>query len=622
MSATVSAEWHPPATPLRHRLAALSRWFHAGEDALLCTAMGALVFLGMAQLGAWSKLGFSLDVGGLDGLARHMTLLIGMLGSMAAAREGRLLAIGTLAQALPGRIKPAVSAAVGAVSASIASGLAVAAWQFVSFERDAGLQLAWGIPVWIVQLALPAGFAMLALRLWLRSASTLRGRALTLALAAALAWSFSHPPVPAQELLLPALVLLACVTLLGAPIFAVFGGASLLLFGAHGDPIASIPLDHYDQVTSPLLATLPLFTLAGYVLAGTRAARRVVTVLMAWTGHLRGGPAIVTVLACAFFTAFTGGSGVTILALGGLVMPLLLAAKHDERGALGLIAGAGSLGVLLPPCLPLVMYSIIGQVSLNDMFLAGLLPGAMLMALMAGWGLRQSPATRAGRGFDRRHAWRAGWDARFELLLPLVPLVLLFGGFALPVPAAAATAVFAVATGAVFHRDLSLASLRRILVDCGIMTGGVLLILGTAMGFTNYLITLHVPDELASWIGAQVESKWAFLLLLNLFLIGVGCLMDIFTAIVVVVPLVLPVAIGFGVDPLHLGILILANLELGYLTPPVGLNLFLAAYRFNRPVMTIARAAIAPMLVLLAGVLLITFWPPLTLWLPSLFTPG
>jgi C4-dicarboxylate transporter DctM subunit len=343
---------------------------------------------------------------------------------------------------------------------------------------------------------------------------------------------------------------------------------------------------------------------------------------MAWTGHLRGGPAVVTVVACAFFTAFTGGSGVTILALGGLLMPLLLAAKHGERDALGLITGSGSLGVLLPPCLPLVMYSIIGQVSLNDIFLAGLLPCAMLAALMAGWGLRRSPDTGATGRFDSSRAWRASRDARFELLLPLIPLVLLFGGFALPVPAAAATALFAVVTGAFFHRDLDLAGLRRVMVDCGIMTGGVLLILGTAMGFTNYLITLHVPDNLAGWIGAQIESKWAFLLVLNLFLIGVGCIMDIFTAIVVVVPLVLPVAIGFGVDPLHLGILILANLELGYLTPPVGLNLFLAAYRFEKPVMAVARAALAPMLVLLAGVLVITYWPPLTLWLPSLFRPG
>jgi C4-dicarboxylate transporter DctM subunit len=622
MNIAMPADWQPMATTPGPRLRMLASWFHAGEDLLLCTAMAALVLLGVAQLGAWSYLGFHFDVGGLDGLSRHMTLLIGMLGSMAAAREGRLLAIGSLAQALPVRIRPIVAGMVGAVSAAIAAGLAVAAWQFVGFEREAALDLAWGIPVWIVQLALPTGFLMLALRLWRRSASTPRGHALTLVLALVLLWLAAHPPLPASQLLPPALVLLACVTLLGAPIFAVFGGASLLLFGAHGDPIASIPLDHYGQVTSPLLATLPLFTLAGYVLAGTRAARRVVSVLMAWTGHLRGGPAVVTVLACAFFTAFTGGSGVTILALGGLLMPLLLAAKQDERDALGLITGSGSLGVLLPPCLPLVMYSIIGQVSLNDIFLAGLLPCAMLVSLMVGWGLRRSPGTGAAGRFDSTRAWRASRDARFELLLPVIPLVLLFGGFALPVPAAAATALFAIVTGAFFHRELDFAGLRRVMVDCGIMTGGVLLILGTAMGFTNYLITLHVPDNLAAWIGTHIGSKWAFLLMLNLFLIGVGCLMDIFTAIVVVVPLVLPVAIGFGVDPLHLGILILANLELGYLTPPVGLNLFLAAYRFEKPVMTVARAALAPMLVLLAGVLVITYWPPLTLWLPSLFRPG
>lgn len=610
---------HAPASPAGGLRTTALRRLHAGEDLLLCSAMGLLVLLGVAQLGLWSALGLRFNVGGLDGLARHATLVIGMLGSMAAAREGRLLAIGTLAQALPERAKPAVAAMVGAISASIATGLAVAAWQFVAFERPAGLTLTWGIPVWLVQLVLPAGFAVLALRLWLRAARRPAARVATLALAGGLLWLASGAVIPADQLLVPGLLVLAGATLLGAPIFAVFGGASLLLFGAQGDPIASIPLDHYDQVTSPLLATLPLFTLAGYVLAGTQSAQRVVSLLMAWTGHLRGGPAIVTVVACAFFTTFTGGSGVTILALGGLLMPLLLTARLGERDSLGLITGAGSLGVLLPPCLPLIMYSIVGQVGLKEMFLAGLLPGALLMALMAGWGLRRSPRPVADeRRFDGRRALATAWAARFELLLPLVPLVLLFGGYALPVPAAAATALFAIATGALAYRDLDLATLRKVLVDCALMTGGVLLILGTAMGFTNYLITLHVPDTLAAWIGSHVDSQWAFLLLLNLFLIGVGCLMDIFTAIVVVVPLVLPIALAFGVDPIHLGILILANLELGYLTPPVGLNLFLAAYRFDRPVLTVARAAIAPMLVLLAGVLVITYWPPLTTWLPSL----
>jgi tripartite ATP-independent transporter DctM subunit len=601
------------------RIVALTGRLHAAEDMLLTAAMISLVLLGLAQLGFWSQLGLAFNVGGLDGLSRHVTLLLGMLGSLAAAREGRLLAIGTLAQALPARARPFISGAVGAVSTAIAAGLAVAAWQFVGFEREADLRLIWDIPAWVLQASLPAGFALLAFRIWLRSAPGAAGRALTLAFAAGLCAFAARAPLPAGDLLWPALGLLAIVTLLGAPIFAVFGGASLLLFGAQGDPIASIPLDHYDQVTSPLLATLPLFTLAGYVLAGTRAAHRVVDLLMVWTGHLRGGPAVVTVLACAFFTTFTGGSGVTILALGGLLMPLLLAAGQRDRDALGLVTGAGSLGVLLPPCLPLLMYSIVGQVGLNDIFLAGLLPGTLLIALMAGWGLRGSPRVESRRQFCPREARSATWTARFELLLPLVPLVLLFGGFALPVPAAAATASFALLTGLVVHRDLSLISLRRVVVDCGIMTGGVLLILGTAMGFTNYLITQHVPDDVAAWIGTQVESKWAFLLLLNLFLIAVGCLMDIFTAIIVVVPLVLPVALSFGVDPLHLGILILANLELGYLTPPVGLNLFLSAYRFERPVMSVARAAVGPMLVLLAGVLIITYWPPLTLWLPALF---
>jgi tripartite ATP-independent transporter DctM subunit len=328
-------------------------------------------------------------------------------------------------------------------------------------------------------------------------------------------------------------------------------------------------------------------------------------------------------LCCAFFTAFTGGSGVTILALGGLLMPVLLAAGYRDRPALGLLTGAGSLGVLLPPCLPLILYSIVAQVSLEDMFLAGILPTALLVGMTIAWGRYAAPPMPSLGAFDLRSALQATWEARWEIVLPAVPLVLILGGYMLPVPAAAVTAVFAFGVQLIGYRDQQLrARLVPMLVECGTLVGGVLLILGTAMGLTNFLVTVHVPDQLAALVGSNIEQRWLFLLALNVVLIGVGCLMDIFSAIIVVVPLIVPLAPIFGIDPLHLGVIVLANLELGYLTPPVGLNLYLSAYRFDRSVMAVARSVLPMLITLLAGVLLITYWPALTLWLPrQLGTP-
>ena len=285
------------------------------------------------------------------------------------------------------------------------------------------------------------------------------------------------------------------------------------------------------------------------------------------------------------------------------------------------MTGAGSLGILFPPCLPLIIYSIIGQVGMNEMFLGGLLPGLLLVALTAAFGIWKAPRlTAEERRFEFREAMRASWAAKWEIVLPFIPLALIFGGYALPVPAAAATAFYAFLTQTVVHRELKFSSsLPKVMTECGLLVGGVLLILGTAMGFTNYLITEHVPDNAAKWISTAIESKILFLVALNLFLIVVGCLMDIFSAIIVIVPLIVPMAAVFGIHPVHLGIIFLANLELGYLTPPVGLNLFLSSYRFGKPVMQVARATLPMLFVLLIGVLLITYVPWLTTWLPSLW---
>jgi len=582
------------------------------ENGLLAATLAVLMLLGVMNAAR--------TFANTDELIRHLTLLVGMLGGMVAARDGRLLAMGTVAQALPARFKPALEAFTGFVGTTVSALLALAAWQFVSQEAGSGSMLAFGVPRIVLEAAMPVGFAVITLRLARHA-----GPGYVLPIAVLVAAGIVTYFVAGLEQGLPAirtplLVGLAIAVLCGAPLFVGLAGIALIYFIAAGDPIASIPLDHYDQVTNPMLATLPLFTLAGFIVTATGAARRLVRLLRAWTGHLRGGPAVVTVLACAFFTAFTGGSGITILALGGLLMPILLSSRYRDRAALGLVTGAGSLGVLFAPCLPLILYSIVAQVPIEQMFLGGALPGLLMVLCACAWGIAISPHVQARPRFRWRRALITGWRAKWDLLLPVVPLVLIFGGFVLPVPAAAMTAAYALAIAAFVNRDLPRPGrLVEVMAECGMLVGGVLLILGTAMGLTNLLITEHVPDSLTAWLGAAIESKWIFLLLLTLVLVVLGCVIEIFSAIIVVAPLIVPVAAAFGVDPLHLGVIMLASLELGYLMPPIGLNLLMSATRFRRPMLEVAGATVPMLIVLAIGVALITVFPQLSLWLPQWF---
>jgi len=592
------------------RAAVCLRKLHVAENRLLAMVLGAMVLLG--SVSAFGRLA------GADELVRHLTLVLGMLGGISAARDGKLLAIGAAAMFLPDRWRPALDALTGLMAASVCALLTLASWQFVSTEASSSGQLAFGIPRVAMQAILPAGFAVLTLRVAFHASrrARLRVAILAIALLAAVTYTLSDSSVPALRV--PLLTALGLAVLMGAPIFVGLAGIALIFFIAGGDPISSIPLDHYEQVTNPLLAMLPLFTLAGYIVAATGASRRLVRVLRAWSGHIRGGPAIVTVLACAFFTAFTGGSGVTILALGGLLMPILVSSRYRERSALGLITGAGSLGVLFAPCLPLMLYSIVAQVPIDDMFLAGAAPGLLMVVLACAWGIAISPRAAARRRFSWRKAVVATWRARWDLLLPVVPLALIFGGLALPVPAAALTAAYALLVAALFNRDLPRGErLVAIMAECGLLIGGVLLILGAAMGLTNLFIVEHTPERLADWLATAIDSRWAFLLCLNAFLVLAGCVIEIFSAIIVVAPLVVPVTSAFGIDPVHLGIMMLASLELGYLMPPIGLNLLMSASRFRRPMLDVASATLPMLAVLAAGVALITAFPQLTLALPE-----
>jgi tripartite ATP-independent transporter DctM subunit len=345
-----------------------------------------------------------------------------------------------------------------------------------------------------------------------------------------------------------------------------------------------------------------------------------VRVFDALFGRFRGGPAVVTVLVCTFFTSFTGGSGITILALGGLLMPVLLRAHYSEKDALGLVTGAGSLGMLLPPCLPLIVYAIVARIPMNAMFLGGMVPALFMTAITAWWGIRRGPAAATAGTFVPTEARAAIWDAKWELLTPVVACSALFSGIATAVEAAALTALYVLIVETAFHHDLQLfTDVPRVMTECALLVGGILLILGVALGFTNYLVIAEVPARAVEWTTGAVHSKLLFLLLLNVFLLIVGCLMDIFSAIIVQLPLLVPLGAAYGVDPIQLGVIFLANMELGYLTPPVGLNLYMSSYRFNKPVPIVLLAVLPIVIVLHVGVLLITYVPALTTTLPRWF---
>ena len=587
-------------------------------------------------------------------VVQHLTLWVGFLGAAIAAREGKLLALATgtfIPQGLWRRAADIVAAAFGACSAIV---LAWGGWQMAAIEREAGTNIGAGIPTWIAQIVLPISFAIIAARLvWRTSSASLSGErsASGSAPASAEARSASEggslsgeraSPWPDRSLAAlgilagilfiraPSLIegaplplgfaIIVAAAVAGTPLFAILGGTAAFLFMHEGTTPATILIETYSLSVSPTLPAIPLFTLAGFLLAEGRASERLLRVFRAWFGWIPGGTAVVCAVLCSFFTVFTGGSGVTILALGGVLFPALIKDGYRERFSLGLLTASGSLGLLLPPALPLILYAVVAQIPIEDIFIGGILPGILLTAMVAAWGVREGIVSGAGRySFRAGEALASAWAAKWELAMPALVLVAMFSGLATAVEASALTALYALVVQAAIHRDLSLRrDLLRAFTECVTVIGGVLIILGVAVGLTNYLVGAQLPAKLLEWARGHITSRLMFLLVLNLFLLAVGWLMEIFAAIVVVVPLIVPLGAAFGIHPVHLGIIFITNLELGFLTPLVGLNIFLASYRFRRPILEVCAAALPMMGILGIGVLVITYVPWLTTGLLSL----
>ncbi len=414
-------------------------------------------------------------------------------------------------------------------------------------------------------------------------------------------------------------LLLVGMALLGAPLFAVILASALLGFRQAEIDLSVVAVEFYRLAEMPVLLAIPLFTFAGYLLSESGAPARLVRLTRALLGWMPGGLAIVSLTACAFFTAFTGASGVTIVALGALLYPALQQAGFRENFNLGLITTSGSLGVLFAPSLPLILYAVIAQqlavgtpVSVDEMFLAGILPGILMLAVLSAWSLwinRRQPLTP----FVAAEAWAALREAKWELPLPVLVLGGIYSGYFAVSEAAAVTALYVLVVEVFVYREVRLRALPRIMRESMVLVGAILVILGASLASTNYLIDAEVPTRLFETIQEYVRDPLTFLILLNAFLLILGMMLDIFSALVIMVPLLLPVAIGYGIDPVHLGIIFLANMQIGYFTPPVGMNLFIASYRFHKPVMQLYLATLPFFFLLLLAVLVITYWPALSL---------
>lgn len=422
-------------------------------------------------------------------------------------------------------------------------------------------------------------------------------------------------------MLIAIIVAIILLALLGMPLFAAILSIAMIGFHYAEIDLMVIAIDLYRIIQTPLLEAIPLFTFAGYLLSASHSSKRLVRVTQAMLGWLPGGLAIVALIACALFTAFTGASGVTIVALGALLYPALQQAGYNQRFSLGLVTTSGSLGLLFPPSLPLILFGVIALqmeqpvgMTIEQLLVAGILPGLLMISLLALWSIwgqgKQTPATQSFSFIELGESLK---DAKWEIPLPILLLGGIYSGFFALSEAAVVTVVYLLIVEVLIYKDIKLKQIPDLLTDAMVMVGGILIILSSSLVLTSYFIEIDAPTLLFDWITQHIDSQLGFLVMLNIFLLILGAFLDIFSAIVIMVPLILPIAMSFGVHPVHLGIIFLANMQIGYMTPPVGMNLFIASYRFSKPITEIYRSTVGFMLVLLAALVIITYWPELSL---------
>ncbi len=551
-------------------------------------------------------------------IVQHMTLWIGFIGAVIAARSNKLLSVVR---------EPVFDAStkvswpkffVHVFSLSIVFVLSISYLKMIQIGFQYPDYIAPYIPTWFAQAIIPVGLILIWYQMIMTSSTDLKYRVLltVISIIPTIILYFWQFPL-ANPLLLWTKVLFAIsLVAFGLPIFILLASLSIFFFlsepsewATNYDLISTISDSAYRIVVSPTLAAIPIFTLAGYMLAESNISERLIRFFKASLGWLPGSTVLIVVLLCAFFTALTGGSGVTILALGAILYPILIHDGYSKQFSLGIITTAGSLGLLFPPSLPAIIYSVTAGINPLELFKQALIPAIFLMSIMFFYGLYKRPKSKTVERFVFKDAFETAKIAKWEIAIPLLIILSLFSGFATLVESAALLVLYVLTVELYIFKDISFKNLPKIIIDCSTLVGGVLIILGFAMGFTGYLVDAQIPLKILNFVQSTISSKIIFLLALNILLLIVGCLMDVFSAIIVVVPLIAPLATYFGIDPFHLAIIFIANLELGYITPPVGMNLYLSSYRFEKDMPTIYSATLPFFFIRLIGVILITYIP-------------
>lgn len=589
----------------------LTALFRGIEQGVLVVTLGLATILPLIEAIGRPLGGFHIP--GSAAYVQQLTLWLAFVGGLAATSQGRHLTLSTAEFFDEGLARRLARLVAFSVAAAIVGVLAYASAQIVIANRVEAKVLPIGLPEWVSEIVMPVTLGAMAIQFACQASDRWWGRVSgAVAIAAAFALGLVPPEVAGR--LWPLTLVILGAALLGAPVFVAMGGLALLLFFRDGTPVAAVSAEVYRLIASPTLPAIPLLTAAGYVLAESGAASRLVRFFRAVFGWMPGGLAVMVAVVCAVFTTFTGGSGVTIIALGGLVYPMLRNDGYSEGFSLGLVTASGSLGLLFPPSLPVILYSVVAStrsqtVAAQDLYLASLLPGLLLVILTAGYGIL------IGRRVEREQAtftWRevgaSASGAKWELLLPVFIVALFASGFASMVETAAAALAYAVIVECFITRDIHiLKSLPEVLLKAAALMGAVLILLSVAMGLTSYLVDAMIPDMLLTWVRTHIHSPVLFLLALNVLLLVLGSVLEIYSAIIILAPLIAPLGAAFGVDPIHLGVIFLANLELGFLFPPVGLNLFLSSSRFNKPLVSLYRHVVPFLIILGVGVLLITY---------------
>ena len=551
-------------------------------------------------------------------IVQHMTLWIGFIGAVIAARSNKLLSV-VREPVFKSMKKVSLSQFfVHIFSLSVVFVLSVSYLKMIQIGFQYPDYIAPFIPSWFAQSIIPIGLILIWYQMILTCSSDLRYRLFVsiFSIVPTLILYYWQFPFANPLLLWSQIIFSIILVAFGLPIFILLASLAIFFFlseptdwATNYDLISTISDSAYRIVVSPTLAAIPIFTLAGYILAESNISDRLIKFFKSSLGWLPGSTVLIVVILCAFFTALTGGSGVTILALGAILYPILVHDGYSKRFSLGIITTAGSLGLLFPPSLPAIIYSVTAGINPLELFRQALIPAIFLMSIMFFYGLYMLPRNKKIEKFNFKNAYNSAKIAKWEIAIPVLIILSLFSGFATLVESAALLVLYVLTVELYIFKDVSFKDLPKIIIDCSTLVGGVLIILGFAMGFTGYLVDAQIPLKILNFVQNTISSKIIFLLALNILLLIIGCLMDVFSAIIVVVPLIAPLATYFGIDPFHLAIIFIANLELGYITPPVGMNLYLSSYRFNKDMPTIYSATLPFFFIRLIGVLIITYIP-------------